>query len=125
MCNKCLRTMYKGMAYKSCRRCNTNCKDFINEYYPTCKYAPYVCNSCSKTKNCHFTKNNNMSSLTFISVRPYNFFTSITIFGTIITRQPATSPHIGSINIIKTITPKTTEAANKAQSTLLNAYPFL
>lgn len=56
VCEKCFRSVYKGMSCKSCKRCNTNCKHFIQEYCETVKYAPFVCNACSKTKKCRFTK---------------------------------------------------------------------
>lgn len=56
VCEKCFRTMYKGISCKSCRRCNINCKHFIQEYCKTIKYAPFVCNACTKTKKCCFTK---------------------------------------------------------------------
>ena len=32
VCEKCFRTMYKGILCKSRKRCNTNCKHFIQEY---------------------------------------------------------------------------------------------
>lgn len=57
VCNKCFRNNLSGFIKNcsSCTRCNNNCKDFIQEFCPTCKYAPYVCNACNK-RNCNFDK---------------------------------------------------------------------
>ena len=43
---------------KSCRRCNTLCKDFTPRSYhcPKLDKAPFVCNACPKKAHCRFDK---------------------------------------------------------------------
>lgn len=56
ICLKCSKYYYKKYRCASCSKCNLNCKEFEKE---TCKRiikAPYVCNGCTKQKNCHLDK---------------------------------------------------------------------